>query len=245
MALTIGTSAALRVVHADEPGAPVAVPLPLWCYRLDARRRVSGGALSNGGIVAAFLAELLRLPDATAWDDALAAREAAGHGLVVLPALLGERTPGGRARAPAAVVGATADTDALDVLHASLEAVAYNVAGLFDTLRGIFPQAQQLFASGGALYASRTWTQIVADALGQPLALVAEKETTSRGAALVALERLGAIGSLEDAPPPEAVEFRPDAARHARHERAAARQRELESLLTPWWASAGETARNF
>ena len=44
--LTVGTSAAVRVLRED---AEPAVPDGLWCYRLDARRTVCGRAISNGG----------------------------------------------------------------------------------------------------------------------------------------------------------------------------------------------------
>ena len=45
VALMAGTSGALRVVR---PATPPAVP-GLWCYRLDHRRSVQGGALILGG----------------------------------------------------------------------------------------------------------------------------------------------------------------------------------------------------
>ena len=56
-AVTIGTSAAARVVYE----APSAEPKPgLFLYRLDARRFCEGGALSDGGNLHAWLAHTLR-----------------------------------------------------------------------------------------------------------------------------------------------------------------------------------------
>ena len=55
-----------------------------------------------------------------------------------------------------------------------------------------------MFASGGALLHSPAWTQMMADALGAPVQACLEKEATSRGAALLALERIGAIPSIGD-----------------------------------------------
>src|SRR5437867_4633080 len=47
IALMIGTSGAMRVAFEGE--APVQLPPSLWCYRIDHRRVVVGGALSDGG----------------------------------------------------------------------------------------------------------------------------------------------------------------------------------------------------
>jgi gluconokinase len=46
--------------------------------------------------------------------------------------------------------------------------------------------------SGGALVGSPGWCQVVADALGKPVSAVHVEEASSRGAAVLALRRLGA-----------------------------------------------------
>ena len=48
-------------------------------------------------------------------------------------------------------------------------------------------------ASGGAIGRSRAWARMLADALGRPVHASAEREATSRGAALLALEALGVL----------------------------------------------------
>ena len=50
-----------------------------------------------------------------------------------------------------------------------------------------------MIASGGALLHSPAWTQIMADTLGRPVIASTEHEASCRGAALYALERIGAI----------------------------------------------------
>ena len=49
MALTIGTSAAMRMVLPRDAAADWSIPDGLWGYRLDRENAVLGGALSNGG----------------------------------------------------------------------------------------------------------------------------------------------------------------------------------------------------
>ncbi|HEY1011463.1 MAG TPA: FGGY family carbohydrate kinase, partial [Herpetosiphonaceae bacterium] len=78
VALNLGTSGALRVVA----GAVERVPEGLWCYRVDARRSLLGGSISNAGNLFAWLRETLRLPDQELFEAQLAAAEPAGHGLV-------------------------------------------------------------------------------------------------------------------------------------------------------------------
>ena len=49
IALTVGTSAAVRMILPRAPDQRWTVPDGLWAYRLDRDRAVLGGALSNGG----------------------------------------------------------------------------------------------------------------------------------------------------------------------------------------------------
>jgi gluconokinase len=58
----------------------------------------------------------------------------------------------------------------------------------------------EVIASGGALLRSSGWTQMMADTLGRPVTASTELEPSSRGAALHALERLGALPGLDALP---------------------------------------------
>ncbi len=55
-------------------------------------------------------------------------------------------------------------------------------------------------AGGGALVASPAWAQMIADALNRPLHITEETEITARGAAILALNAIGA-SSLTAHPP--------------------------------------------
>jgi gluconokinase len=183
-ALMIGTSGALRVCERAEPPAP---PPTLWCYRADAERILLGGSLSDGGSVVAWLQRMTTLPPLEEAEAELAGMAPDSHGLTVLPLLSGERGPGWSDRAGAAVEGLTITTTPVDLLRAGLEAVALRFAVLDDDL----PGEHLLVATGGGLVNSPCWTQIIADALGRPVAHSGVKEGSSRGAAVLALELLG------------------------------------------------------
>lgn len=224
-ALTVGTTGALRVVVEG----PVKIPEGLWLYRVDKRRGLLGGSLSNGGSVYSWMTSSLNLPDAAAIETELAAMEPDSHGLTMLPFLAGERSPGYRSDARAAIAGMSLNTTPMHILRAGLEAVAYRFALIYELL-GISPLARTI-ANGGALLSSRSWVQIMADVLGTPVIASGEPEASSRGAALLALEALRAIPSVEALPPQYGATLEPDAGRHARYERARARQRKLYDKL--------------
>ena len=225
VALNVGTSAALRVVLPTAAASSTPTPWGLWRYRLDAGRALVGGATSEGGNVSAWCRRTLALPASdAALERAIAAVAPDGHGLTALPFLAGERSPGWRPEARAAVAGLTLATGAPEITRALLEAVAFRLAEIYDRLRPLAAADHVVVGSGGALRHSRTWAQIITDALGVPIALGGDAEASARGAALLALESLGA---QPPPPPPPARVLEPDPDRHARYRAARARQLRL------------------
>jgi gluconokinase len=235
-ALMVGTSGALRV---SWPSDAVAPPEGLWCYRVDRRRIVVGGSLANGGSVYAWLRQTLQLAPEAETEAALAGLEPDAHGLTVLPFLGGERSTGWVAAARGAIAGLSLATRPLDILQAGLETVAYRFALIHERLRQVCPRADAIVATGGALAASSAWTRIIADVLGTPVSPCLETEGSARGAALLGLEALGAVPSVEAVPARLGSPVVPDPARHARHRGALARHRELYAALMPWFIEEG------
>jgi gluconokinase len=88
-----------------------------------------------------------------------------------------------------------------------------------------------IVASGNALRASSVWPQIIADVLGRPLLLGGSAECSMRGAALLALQAVGKIGSIEEESISVEQVFEPDMMRHARYQQGLARQEELYDRL--------------
>ncbi|MDX1933548.1 MAG: gluconokinase [Capsulimonadales bacterium] len=198
LALMIGTSGAMRVM---VPGAtPPQVPNGLWRYQLDRDSFLLGGALTNGGAVWSWLKETVLLPPLPSDElqKPLAALPPDGHGLTVLPFLSGERAPLWRDDLRAVIHGLSAATTPLEIVRAHLEAVAIRFAILRDALRPVAPTAE-IIGTGAGLLSSRAWAQIIADVLGEPIRLSAERQASARGAALVFREKLG-LGPVGDAP---------------------------------------------
>lgn len=181
LALMVGTSGALRRCQPGEPVAPI--PDGLWRYLLDHQHTVTGGALSEGGNIYAWLDETLRLPAVAESEAALRIAVPGQHGLTVLPFWSGERSPGWAGHATATLSGMRLHTTALDILQACLEAIAYRFAAVYDLLA---TGDEEVIATGGALRASPAWQQILADVLGVPLRVSSTRESSLRGAALLA-----------------------------------------------------------
>lgn len=228
MALMVGTSASLRVAWRGER---TPIPWGAWCYRIDEHRFVLGCADSNGGNLFAWLNDTLKLPPSKNTEQQLAEMVSDAHGLTVLPFIAGERGPGYAAHARAAILGLTQATQPIEILRAGLEAVALRFALMYSIVTSELPAPQQAIATGGGLQKSPAWAQIVADAIGRPLIASGEREASSRGAALLALERLGAIDNVETFPTSLGGAYHPDADSHARLMTAQQRHRHFYQRL--------------
>lgn len=228
-ALMIGTSGAMRVAFAGD--VPARIPAGLWCYRIDRRRVIAGGALSDGGGLYRWLKDNFRLrDDDDRTEEEIAERAPAAHGLTFLPFLAGERSTGYHERAEGAILGIKSATDKIDIVQAALESVAYRFAEIHDQLAEICP-LREIIASGGALRESPVWTQIIADVLGRDLSLPDTREASSRGAVLLALATVGKIENIDDLPTPPGDRFKFDEDRHEIYRNARARHAKFYNLL--------------
>lgn len=188
VSLMVGTSAAMRVAYHGPP--PTKIPSGLWCYRIDGERVIVGGALSDGGNLCELIKRGFKLPAKT--DRLIQERGTADDDLIVLPFFFGERSTGYDENARGAIIGLRAAHDGVDILRAAMEGVAFRLADIFDRLKKI-ARTDEIVASGGALRESPLWTQIIADVLGHDLTVSSAKESSSKGAVLLALETLGKI----------------------------------------------------
>lgn len=229
VAIMVGTSGAMRVLW-ESPA--VKIPKGLWCYHADRRRFLLGGALSNGGLLFDWMLDRLRMEvEPRILEDRLSRMSPDSHGLTLLPFLAGERSPGWNGSARAAIVGLSLHHQPLEILRASMESVAYRFLKIAGLLRTVLPENERVIASGGALLNSPTWTQMMADVLGRPVVASRVLEASSRGAALMALEALGLIETIEAIPAPLGRQYEPDPEAHLRYQEGARRQDDLYHRL--------------
>lgn len=231
VALSLSTTGALRTVAATPP---VDLPMSLWRYQLDAHRALVGGAINEGGGLIRWANRILKSGEAS--DAAAAALTPDSHGLTVLPFLTGERSPGWQAQMRGVVAGLRPDTSSADILRALMESAAYRFAHVAEAMGSIGLAGSRYRANGGAADAYPAWLQIIADVLGRPVEISGEVEATSRGAAVLALERLGYRPLSEAAVRSEA--FVPNGAHRAVYDQAIERQRTLYDTMLPWFDPA-------
>lgn len=196
-ACSIGTSGAVRVM-VDKPSVD---PLGgVFCYALTEDRWVVGGAINNGGLVLEWAGDALA-PDLGETPEAELLRLAAtvppgSGGLVMLPYLQSERAPYWSALPRGAYVGLTREHRREHLVRAGLEGVCQQLALVVDSMRAAGIQIRELRATGG-FARSALWKQMLADVLGMDVGFPQGHEGSSFGAALLGMEALGLVGSVD------------------------------------------------
>ncbi len=200
----IGTSGALRIIS-DRPVLDDASRT--WCYAIDQKHWLVGGAINNGGIALSWLLDLFHsaFPNLPAnmrlsVDDlmSLAARSGIGSGgIICLPFFAGERSPNWNLHAKGVFFGLALDHKAEHLARAVLEGISFRFRSVYDFLSEITGDIREVRASGG-FARSPFWLQMTADVLNRELAVPAWGETSSLGAALWAIKGANALSALED-----------------------------------------------
>jgi gluconokinase len=188
-ALSLGTSGALRAVR-DSPG--VDERGRVFCYALADGLWVTGGAVSNGGVVGAWAAEAFGVPVA---DLLVEAESAEPAGLLALPYLLGERAPWWEPDLSAVLLGLRRGHGRADITRAMVEGVAQQLALVAAALNGF--ALTEVRATGGA-FQSPIWGHVLASALNRDLSLTEDQGGSGLGAALLGWRGLGQLDSLAD-----------------------------------------------
>jgi gluconokinase len=232
--LTMGTSSAIRVVV--SPDQISTLPLGLWLYRVDKKRAIVGGAMSEGGNLLYWLADTFKVPSLMDAEPLITPLKPDEHGLTILPFIAGERSLGWHAETRMTVAGMSTHTTPFHVLRAGMEALAYRLYAIHQELckaLNMHHDDHQLMASGGVLFNSQLLPHIIADTLDTPLYPSRASEASARGAALLALETLGILPDLSTLKSDLMEPIKPDHEAGEIYRRAAARQDALYHTLLP------------
>ena len=188
-ALTVGTSAAVRVLSTPDRREKQPLPTALFGYLVETDTPVVGAARSNAGAAVAWAAEVVGLTGIDAVADATKDRTPGGHNLVVDPSLITERSPRWPLMPSATFGGVRRTTTRIDIIQAFVEAVAFGIADAVDALEA-WAGPQQLVLGGGAS-TSAAWRQLLADVMGRSIECSPVSDESARGAAIVASARMG------------------------------------------------------
>ncbi len=197
---THGTASFVNVVAGDTPpeldniNVYHAWSLPQHTYCLEADTTVTGAAVR-------WMLQRGHWFESEAQLDALAESVTDAGGVIVVPAFTGLNVPYNDHDARATILGLALGNDRAHVARAFLDSIGFQLRAILKTIHDRTGLQVEQLSVGGGLSNSDIACQIQADQLGMPLVRPSEKETTARGAALLAGLGLGIWKSIDDLPP--------------------------------------------
>ncbi len=124
--------------------------------------------------------------------DRLAGQSRPGaNGVTFKPYLSGERTPHLNPALRGSFTGLSLASTRADLVRAVLEGVAFSLRDALDIIGPLAPLTNALATGGGSK--SELWLQMVADVLGLSLSVPERNQGAAYGAALLALQGVGAV----------------------------------------------------
>ena len=208
-ALTIGTSAAIRLTRND----------PIYNYKamtfnyiLEEGTFVCGGAINNGGnVVQWYLKNFLGKKSLTQADYDCLFQEVekvkpGADGLIFLPYVNGERAPYWDAKSCGSFFGITANHSQPNFSRAIIEGVCYALNDVLKSIETNGGKINQLNVSGGFV-ASKTWMQILADITGKRICIIQTNDASAMGAAYLGLKTMKIIKDYNELITRTDVEF--------------------------------------
>ncbi|AFK03030.1 Carbohydrate kinase, FGGY [Emticicia oligotrophica DSM 17448] len=187
MALTIGTSGAVRVCsttpYTDSQ-------MRTFNYLLTDNQHIIGGATNNGAVILQWLKEQLLQTDESI-EKLIENAEKVPMGadrLLFLPYLLGERAPIWNAEARGIFFGLSINHSQAHLTRAVLEGLILNIYSVGKILMEQNP-ITEICASGGFAKSS-FWLQLVADIFQKKVVVSENVESSAWGAVILALQGL-------------------------------------------------------
>jgi gluconokinase len=188
LVVTVGTSSAARVILSRPYIDPA---MRTFCYYIQDRQWLLGGASNNGGIVLQWLHENIFHAKNSVIDFLSQASDVTpgSDGLIFLPYLLGERAPVWNADAKGVLFGVQINHSQASIVRASLEGIVYCIYGIS---QAIMEQSEirNIYATGG-FARNELGLQILSDTFNLPVLVCETVENSAWGAAKCGMTALG------------------------------------------------------
>lgn len=197
LALTIGTSAAIRTIS----NRPVFDPQQsLFCYAVTKNQWLLGGPVNSGGIILQWLLEKFFSTEAAAAKQAgrdpieqllniIQTAPAGSNGLLFFPYLTGERAPLWNPAARGCFYGLNPTHAKNDLARAVIEGIGYNLRLVLQAVSQLNGRPQRIIAAGG-FARSEFWCQLLADIFNLPIIVPRQIEASCLGAIILSLQAL-------------------------------------------------------
>lgn len=189
LGITLGTAGHV-VIGQDAANRPD-LDRELWCLPHALPDRLAWlGLVMSGGLSLSWMHEMFASTGKPLDYDEMEALATAvppgSSGVTFLPFLEGAATPYGESRMRGAFTGLSPASSAGHILRATMEGVAFNVRQCFEAFQASGAEISQVhLAEGGARVG--LWCQIISDVLGLPVRRLDTLNTSTLGAAMIAL----------------------------------------------------------
>ncbi|MCE7058810.1 gluconokinase [Dyadobacter sp. CY343] len=194
MAVTIGTSAAVRICS-NKPYSDQL--MQTFCYVLDEQTYIVGGPSNNGAVIFEWLVNTFYPNDEfdTVVKEA-SEIEPGADGLLFYPYLLGERAPLWSSMVRGGFSGLDIRHTRAHFARAVMEGIMLNLYSIGKILLEM-GKIRTIYANGG-FARSPAWVQMLADVFGIEAKLNETVETGAVGAAMMGLKALGVYNSFSE-----------------------------------------------
>ncbi|HLW66630.1 MAG TPA: glycerol kinase GlpK [Gemmataceae bacterium] len=156
------------------------------------------GSVFVAGAAVQWLRDNWKLFTQSSECEALAQRADEGQEVIVVPALVGLGAPHWEPKTRGVIFGLTRNTGAAELVRATLDGVAYQVADLMEAARQDAETPLPELRVDGGMARNDLFLQIQADILGLPVLRSSQSEATALGAAFLAGLRLGVWKSQDE-----------------------------------------------
>ncbi len=198
--LTIGTSAALRMISAKPKHD---VKQRIFNYILTENRYVSGGAVNNGAVVLQWFVENFINKSSNCNRnfseiiDEAKTIPAGSEGLLFLPYLLGERAPIWNEDARGVFFGINTKHTQQHFTRAVVEGISFSLLQVGTSLEETIGAINNIYVSGGFIQ-SEFWLQMIADMFNKKVYITNSADASAIGAAFIGFLATGLIKNLEE-----------------------------------------------
>jgi gluconokinase len=184
---TIGTSSAIRRF---VPNLQLDAQRRMFCYVLQENQYVIGGGTNAGAVVLEWLKNQITHYQGSfyAFFELATPIPAGSEGLIFLPYLQGERAPWWNPKLRGSILNLDMRHTQAHLVRAAMESIIYNLKVIGEALQEQ-SKAKKIIAGGG-FARSKVWVQMMADVFQLPVHLQDTPETSSLGAAKLALVAL-------------------------------------------------------
>lgn len=187
MAITIGTSSAVRMVATE---VYTDKEMRTFCYHLTNSHYIIGGASNNGAVVLQWLKDtLLQTKETHEQLFTEAEKIPAGcNGLLFIPYIMGERAPVWNEKAKAVFFGLDITHTKSHLVRAAIEGVVYSVYSIGKILMEN-SNVKEIHATGGFTQ-SPLWIQMLCDMFNRTVIVSDAVESSALGAVKIGLGAL-------------------------------------------------------